>query len=222
MGTIYITPKYTGTEQFLQILLIMHGLLLLPLLLPPRQPASNGALPADPTLGISFKFLYAILLAMAAGIHGLNHYNLLASLPDKATVWTKIYATIFTNAAQSSISLDVLWVGISVFSTWVSRGSPLGMFLRLMFCATVASLWFLSTREVNWGLVATMVPGIILLGVGGGGVGLNSVRAKNLEKRRALLDTMGITETGVVPGTDVEPPRQSGKKLLVGFWHPYW
>jgi hypothetical protein len=51
---------------------------------------------------------------------------------------------------------------------------------------------------------------------------LSKLRAGNAEKRRILLDGLGIQEGGVEPGTDKKPPSLRKKRRVVGFWHPYW
>jgi hypothetical protein len=33
---------------------------------------------------------------------------------------------------------------------------------------------------------------------------------------------MGIMEGGVEPGTDRKAPSMRGRRVVVGFWHPYW
>jgi hypothetical protein len=60
-----------------------------------------------------------------------------------------------------------------------------------------------------------LTAGVVLLGI-------SRMRKRNVKRRRALLEKMGISDNQVVPGTDKKPPSKSSVKTLVGFFHPYW
>lgn len=74
---------------------------------------------------------------------------------------------------------------------------------------------------INWGLVASIVPMLLLLSFGGCALYINSLRKANAVKRATLLEKMGMPDSVLIHGTTTTPPYVSTKKTVVGFWHPY-
>jgi len=64
-------------------------------------------------------------------------------------------------------------------------------------------------------IVGLVVYGVITMALG-------QVRGKNDAKRKAALQSLGITEESVIPGTDKVPPSFAPRRTVVGFWHPFW
>jgi alpha-1,2-mannosyltransferase len=222
MLTVYLLPRFVNTDGFLGNLLAMHGLLGVPLLLPLKRTAINGAEPAESTLSIPFPALYALLVAAAAGIHLPATTRLIKSLPLHRHLPTQLFRTMLAHPAQTSISMDVLWVFATLLFWFVTSGSTVSIVLKVLSVAA-AGLAVASTQaNINWALVGSIMPIVILLSVGLAYMSIQRIRTRNAERRKVVLDGLGIIEDGVVPGTKDKPPSKAGKKVVVGFWHPYW
>jgi alpha-1,2-mannosyltransferase len=48
------------------------------------------------------------------------------------------------------------------------------------------------------------------------------VRGQNEKKRKEVLSRVRLRENTVQPGEKGVPPRKVGRRMIVGFWHPYW
>ncbi|WWD21459.1 hypothetical protein CI109_105944 [Kwoniella shandongensis] len=215
---IYLLPKHAGTDKFMSSLLWLHGALLLPLTTPPiGDNASTGR-----QIGfIPFPALYTVLTGIAISIHAQATTTFLHSLPKHQAVIPRLIKTIFSHPAQASISLDVIWV-FAILISWFVLSGP--TYLRLVKGAVVAACAGVGVARytgVNWGLIASVVPILILLSIGWGMMTLQSIRTKNGVKRKELLAKMGLPEEEMVMGTESKPPSKTGKRLVVGFWHPY-
>ncbi|KAK8847360.1 hypothetical protein IAR55_005217 [Kwoniella newhampshirensis] len=213
---IYLLPQHVGTDKFMTSLLWLHGALLLPLTTPPVGQHSESQRGT-----IAFPALYALLAGIAAAIHGNATKILLQSLPQNQPLLPKLLKTIFSHPAQASISLDVIWVFAILVSWFVISGPVLFRIVKGTAVASIAGVIVARYTGVNWGLLASVVPVMALLGIGWGMMSLQKVRTRNGVKRKNLLESMGMPEEAMVMGTDSEPPSKTGKKLMVGFWHPY-
>lgn len=222
MLTVYLLPRWVNTDGFLGNLLAMHGLLGVPLLLPLKRTAINGAEPAESSLSIPFPALYALLVAAAAAIHLPATTRLVKSLPLHRHLPTQLLRTMLAHPAQTSISMDVLWVFATVLFWFVTSGSTVSIVLKVVVLVG-AGLAVASTQaNINWALVGSVMPIVILLSIGLAYMSIQRIRTRNAERRKVVLDGLGIIEDGVVPGTKDKPPSKAGKKVVVGFWHPYW
>jgi alpha-1,2-mannosyltransferase len=222
MLTVYLLPRWVNTDGFLGNLLAMHGLLGVPLLLPLKRTAINGAEPAESSLSIPFPALYALLVAAAAAIHLPATTRLVKSLPLHRHLPTQLLRTMLAHPAQTSISMDVLWVFATLLLWFVTSGSTVSIVMKVLAVAA-AGLALASTHaNINWALVGSIMPIVILLSVGLAYMSIQRIRTRNAERRKVVLDGLGIIEDGIIPGTKDKPPSKSGKKVVVGFWHPYW
>ncbi|WVF69838.1 hypothetical protein IAT40_004618 [Kwoniella sp. CBS 6097] len=213
---IYLLPKHVGTDKFMNSLLWLHGALLLPL-----TSSSTDDLAANARVRVPFTALYGMLIGAAAWIHKPATDQFLASLLPGQSAITTLSKTLFSHPAQGSISLDVIWVGIILVSWFILSGPT---FFRLVKGSTVVLVLGTAIARftgVNWGLLASIVPILVLLGFGFIALALQGLRAKNLIKRKELLEKMGMPEETLVQGTTDKAPQVTGKKVIVGFWHPY-
>ncbi|WWC59281.1 uncharacterized protein I303_101832 [Kwoniella dejecticola CBS 10117] len=213
---IYQLPRYVNTEKFMNSLLWLHGALLLPL-----TSSSTSSIAQNAKAKIPFSLFYQMLLATGISIHYPATKLLLKSLPAGQSLFVRLYHTIFVHPAQSSISLDVIWVGIILFSWFLLSGPLLFRVLKIAVATGAAGVAVARLTGVNWGLIASVVPILILFGLGLVVLGLQRIRARNLVRRKELLEKMGMPEHSVVPGTTDTAPSMSGDKLVIGFWHPY-
>jgi len=212
LATIYRVPQSVGTDMFLNNLLWMHGLLIIPLFTSPEAGF----------LDVPFPILYTLLTLLASAIHIPNTVRLLGAVPTNRPILSHLYQTIFTHPAQSSISLDVIWVVITASLWFLTTGSTSSIGIKAVFAAITAGVAITSWTGVNWVLVASLIPISGLAAIGGSLFGLQRLRTRNKERRRKLLDSMGMAENSVIAGTDQKPPSKSGTRTVVGFWHPYW
>lgn len=215
MVAIYLVPQTVGTERFLNNLLWLHGLLVVAVL----QPRGEDAAVEGTT--VSDTPLYLAILAASTAIHGLNSVRFVQSLSGQL-VLAHLYRQVLTNPAQTSISLDVVWVALALVAWFTSTGSLLEVTGKIALLSVVAVAAVVRHTGINWGLVASVLPIIALSGVGVVFLGLSRLRSRNAQKRRDLLESMGIMENQVIAGTDKTPPSAVGHKILVGFFHPYW
>ncbi|OCF38298.1 alpha-1,2-mannosyltransferase [Kwoniella heveanensis CBS 569] len=213
---IYLLPKHVGTNKFMDSLLWLHGALLLPL-----TSSSTNDLAANAKVRIPFTALYGMLIGAAVWIHKAATEQYLASLRSGQSANATLYKTIFSHPAQGSISLDVIWVGIILISWSVLSGPALFRLVKGSAVVLVLGTAVARLTGVNWGLLASIIPILILFGFGSMALSLQRLRAKNLVKRRELLEKMGMPEETLVQGTSDKAPQVTGKKVVVGFWHPY-
>lgn len=212
MATIHLVPQYVGTDRFLNNLLWMHGLLVVPLLTSPERGI----------LDIPFPAIYTLLPLLGTGVHIPNTIRLLRALPQNRTMSSQLYQTILAHPAQSSISLDVIWVAISISAWFLTTGSTFSIALKSIVSAILAFVVITSQTGVNWAFVVNLIPIVILAAVGAIYLGLGRIWTRNSERRIELLASLGIVENSVIAGTEEKPPSRSGRRTVVGFWHPYW
>lgn len=118
--------------------------------------------------------------------------------------------------------MDVIWVFLTVGIWFLSSGSFLSVTAKSTVAGLVAAMTAAHFTGVHWGLIASVIPIGLLLVVGVMLYGIQTVRGENVRRRQALLKEMGMEEDAVIAGTTDQAPKMSGKKVLVGFWHPYW
>jgi len=212
MLTIHLIPQFLGTERFTNNLLWMHGLLAVPLITTPEKGI----------LDIPFSTLYTGLIGVAGAIHIPNTFRLLRVLPKDRSVITHLYQTTFTHPARSAVHLDVAWVVITLSLWYLTSGSSTSMAIKAFLLILLGITLLIIQTGVNSMFIASLVPIIILAGVGALSSGLQWIRSRNVERRRNLLESMGIAENSMVAGTNEKPPSRSGRRKVVGFWHPYW
>ncbi|WVQ98028.1 hypothetical protein IAU59_005149 [Kwoniella sp. CBS 9459] len=213
---IYLLPKHVGTDKFMNSLLWLHGALLLPL-----TSSSTDDIAANAKIRVPFTALYGMLIGAAAWIHKPATEQFFASLRPGQSASATLYKTVFSHPAQGSISFDVIWVGIILISWFVLSGPT---FLRVIKGSAVVLVFGTAVARytgVNWGLLASIIPILVLFGFGSTALALQRLRAKNLIKRKELLEKMGMPEETLVQGTTDKAPQVTGKKVVVGFWHPY-
>ncbi|WWC67918.1 uncharacterized protein I206_101836 [Kwoniella pini CBS 10737] len=213
---IYQLPRYVNTDKFMNSLLWLHGALLLPL-----TSSSTSSIAQNAKAKIPFSLFYQMLLATGISIHYPATKLLLQSLPKGQSLFVKLYQTAFAHPAQSSISLDVIWVGIILFSWFLLSGPLVFRITKITATGVAAGVAIAGLTGINWGLIASVIPILVLLGLGLSVIGLQKIRAKNLIRRKELLDKFGMPENSVIPGTTNAAPSMSGDKIVVGFWHPY-
>ncbi|CAD6588962.1 MAG: asparagine-linked glycosylation protein, partial [Tremellales sp. Tagirdzhanova-0007] len=207
--TIYLVPQFVGTERFLNNILWMHGLLIVPLL----TTLERGI------IDIPLSVIYPFLTVIASAIHIRNTFQLYR-LRDQA-VLSQLYWTVFSNPAQTSFSLDVIWVVITLALWSLTTGSTISMGVKSA-AATITALAFMTSQTgINWTWAGGLVAIGIVAVIGAASFGLQRLRRKNGERRQTLLESMGIMENSVIAGTDKRPPSKSGRRIIVGFWHPY-
>ena len=135
---------------------------------------------------------------------------------------SQLYWTVFSNPAQTSFSLDVIWVVITLALWSLTTGSTISMGVKSA-AATITALAFMTSQTgINWTWAGGLVAIGIVAVIGAASFGLQRLRRKNGERRQTLLESMGIMENSVIAGTDKRPPSKSGRRIIVGFWHPYW
>ncbi|ORY31017.1 hypothetical protein BCR39DRAFT_527796 [Naematelia encephala] len=224
LATIYRTSSVVQTDGFLPNLLAMHALLVVPLLFPPPiKPVSSSA-PAkasSPQGSFSSGWLYVLVTAVGTAIHAINTKSLLDSIPPHRSVYSHLWRTVFSHPAQASVSFDVLWVALTIATWFLVSGSTIFIVLKATAAVAIATLGLVSYTGINWTMLLSIVPGTALLAFGLAAFGIENVRSKNVEKRKKLLDSLGASENAVIPGTKDEPPSMSGKRTVIGFWHPY-
>ncbi|EIW71289.1 hypothetical protein TREMEDRAFT_73255 [Tremella mesenterica DSM 1558] len=215
LGTIHLLPTYTGTSRFLTNLLWMHGLLLVALLAPPSKDNEREK------LGIPFPTLYALLGVLAAAIHIPNTNRLLSVIPKHTSVPVHLQRHIFFHPAQSSISLDVVCVASTLLLWYVASGSTAAIATKTIFLGTVGALLGVRYAGLTWGLIASLLP-IVILAIGALlALYVQQMRVRNEGRRKNLLESMGVLENTVIPGTKNKPPRKASRATVIGFWHPY-
>ena len=223
MTTIYLIPQSISTKDddsnFLTLVLVMHAMLFIPFLSWYTEGDGRSARRLD---DMSFSTLYTILIALAVIIHTINTGTVYASLPSTVKMGSYLYARVFSHPAQSSISLDVIWVGVTLTCWWLMTGGFITVVAKCTLLASGLAVAVARYTGVDWSLVLSAFPILALLAFGVMMLGINRIRKRNVTRRRELLDKMGISDGQVVPGTDKKPPSKSSIKTLVGFFHPYW
>lgn len=215
MVTIHLVPQFTGTDRFLNNLLWMHALLLVALLAPHSKPDGKE------TMAIPFPALYTLLLVGSAAIHVPNTFRMLEAAPSGHNLPTHLIHKAFAHPAQTSISLDVTCVALTVTLWYIVSGSAWSVALKTIAALGLLSLAAVKYAGATWGFIASIVP-IVLLGAGAfAALGVQRMRKQNTDKRAALLGKLGLVENAVVQGTDKNAPYLAGKATVVGLWHPY-
>ena len=134
----------------------------------------------------------------------------------------QLYRTMFSNPAQTSFSFDVIWVAITLALWSLTTGSAMSISMKSIVAAIMALIFITTQRGVNWAWAGSLVMIAIVTVSVAASIGLQRLRTRNGERRRTLLEAMGIMENSVIAGTDKKPPSKSGRRTVVGFWHPYW
>jgi hypothetical protein len=197
-----------------------------------RSPAvtATGPEPDRPPLYIPFQYFYLLLLFIVLQIHTratLALFSHHASLPPSSplasfsTVQYLLY-TYLAHPAQASISSDVVCTLFIALSWLLCTGSYTSIFLKGLLAASIAAGGAIKVLGVNWRLIASLLPILAMAGVGLGMLGLSSVRGRNERKRKEVLEGLGLVENGVEQGAKGRAPRKVGRRMIVGFWHPYW
>lgn len=213
---IYFLPQDVGTDRFMKMLLWLHGALFL--VLTSRSASSEDGASGK---GVSPFFLHTVFVALAAVIHVPATLRLIASIPTGQSLTSYLFTTLFSHPAQASISLDVIWVFL-ILSSWLILSGPFRFrFFKITLFLFGSGLVLVNYTGINWGLVASIVPMLLLLSVGACALYINSLRKTNAAKRAALLEKMGMPDNVLIYGTTTTPPYMSTKKTIVGFWHPY-
>lgn len=213
---IYFLPHDVGTDRFMKMLLWLHGALFL--VLTSRSASSDDVASHK---GVSPSFLHTVFVALAAVIHVPATLRLIASIPTGQSPTSYLFTTLFSHPAQASISLDVVWVFL-ILSSWLILSGPFRFrFFKFTLFLFGFALVLVNYTGINWGLVASIVPMLLLLSVGACALYINSLRKTNAAKRAVLLEKMGMPDNVLIYGTTTTPPYMSTKKTIVGFWHPY-
>ena len=223
MGTILAVPTYVQTDSFLANLLWMHGLLLVPLISWTSTTESTSKVAATKRrFNIRPATLYTALSGLAIVIHGMNARAVIYTATPNTSTLRQLYNTIFSHSAQASISLDVVWVAIILAFWWMTTGSLIAVVFKIATLTSAAGVGVLAFTGVNWKVVASIIPILLLLTFGLVQLGLNQLRKRNIKRRKALLDKLKIMDNEVIPGTDRRPPTKSSVITMVGFFHPFW
>lgn len=155
---IYFLPQDVGTGRFMKMLLWLHGALFLVL----TNPPASGEDVASRSRGVSPSFLNTVFIALAGVIHIPATLRLITSIPTGQSFTSYLYITLFSHPAQASISST---------SSGYSSSFPAGQFSPVHLFRFLKSTFFLSGlglalvnyTGINWGLVASIVPMLLLL-----------------------------------------------------------
>lgn len=217
MATIFFTPRVVGTDRFMPNLLLMHVALVVPLLIPPQLSVDPLTENRQRLPDISGLFILAVMV-----VHSSNPPLFPASLASYTEGFKRLYDIILSHPAQSSISLDVIWSAVAIACWFLTTGSLGAIVLKsALLVATLAGMWIRKTG-INWTLVLSVLPIMGLVTFGLITLALGQVRGKNDAKRKQALQSLGIVEENVIPGTDKVPPSFASRRTVVGFWHPFW
>jgi alpha-1,2-mannosyltransferase len=222
MATILAVPTYVQTEHFLANLLWMHGLLLVPLISWRPSLDLSKVATTNKRFNLRPSTLYTALIGLAVVIHGINARAVIYTASPTTSTIRQLYNTIFSHSAQASISLDVVWVAMILAFWWMTTGSLIAVVFKIATLTSAAGVGVLAFTGVNWKVVASIVPILLLLTFGLVQLGLNQLRKRNIKRRKALLDKLKILDNEVIPGTDRRPPTKSSVITMVGFFHPFW
>jgi alpha-1,2-mannosyltransferase len=221
LSCIHLLPGYTtDSTRFTQLLFTLHASLFVPLLLAPSSTRMNEN--TDAAIPRRQSDIWKIYLAVAVAALSI-HYRNTQSLPSASSGMLKhLWATIWTHPAQSSISLDVLWTAATLALWLLASGTTSEIYLKVIATFILSSGVAIKYAGVSIGFILSVIPILGLAGVGGLMLTLSRLRAGNVEKRRVMLEGLGIQEEGVEPGTEKAAPRMRKRRVVVGFWHPYW
>lgn len=173
------------------------------------------------SLSATEKLSYVLLVASAIYIHGLSSTAFFAT-PGSKSLFTSMYITTLSHPAQSSISTDVYLSFFTILALFFTSGSTLSIIFKLFVTFGLSLAAFTSYVGVNWTLVSSIIPIVILSSLGAILIVLSRGRTRNESRRKAMMEGLGIIEENVVPGTDKAPPKYAPRRTVVGFWHPYW
>lgn len=210
----FIMPMYAGTPKFMIALLVLHAVVLIPLFAIP--------LAGNARHGVNFKALVATLLGLLAMVHVGNTIRVREQVSSVGAIPSLLQTVFLSHPAQASVSFDVVWVGIISLIWYMSSGSTMAVAAKSFIAAVVAAVGATRYLGVNWTFIITLVPMAALLAGGGVAFVLNRARTRNVENRARILGKLGFRESGVIPGTDKEPPTIGTPRTVVGFWHPFW
>lgn len=212
--TMVVMPTFASTDKFMPALLSIHLAVIVPLLFVPR---SGKAL-----LAMSWKILVPTLVILAGVVAGVNTKEVLSILSKRENIAEYLLENAASHPANSSVSFDVVWCAIAFGSWYLLKGSTTSAILKsgALVAAGIAILIY--HVGINWLLVASVVPIVVLLGFGVINLALNRLRARNEAHRAAYLGKLGIKEHGIIAGTTTVAPHMAKPRLVVGFWHPYW
>jgi alpha-1,2-mannosyltransferase len=216
---IVALPHQVETGHFLSSLLSLHGMLLFPLI---PWYATRDATMNKRKFDLHPSTLYCALIGIALVAHGINAQTVINTASPTSSTIGRLYNTIFSHSAQASISLDVVWVAIILAFWWMTTGSLIAVVFKIATLTSAAGVGVLAFTGVNWKVVASIVPIFLLLTFGLVQLGLNSLRKRNIKRRKELLDKLKILDNEVIPGTDRRPPTKSSVITMVGFFHPFW
>ncbi|KAL1406231.1 asparagine-linked glycosylation protein [Vanrija albida] len=215
LGVMYVMPQYANTPAFVYARGAIHGAVVLPLLVIPKSTVKAA-------LALPYKVFIPLVLALAGVIHWDNTKRVIDNLPATETSWYEYLGwTIVSHPAQGSVSLDVIWVGITFILWFICYGPTYAVMLKTALAIIVGGVAAARYLGVNWLFIASLVPIAGLLAFAGAAVLLSKAQTGNAAKRAAILGQIGVVEHGVIPGTTTQPPRMAKKRTVVGFWHPF-
>jgi len=218
LATEAVMPVYAGTKAFMPALGMIHLAVLIPLFFVPTDATGEKRTFA----AVGFKKLTFLLALVAVGVHYGTTLRVLHGLPTGITAGDVLFGVVTSHPAQGSVSLDVVWVFIITGLLFLLTGSTPAMILKFGLLGAAVAVAAARRLGVNWLLIASCVPIVLLLAVGLAAYWLTRVRARNAVHREAILSRLGVQEEGVIPGTTKEAPKIARRRLVVGFWHPYW
>jgi alpha-1,2-mannosyltransferase len=208
---------YAGTKKFMPALGFIHLSVLVPLFFVPTKAV--GEKPSFAAVG--FKKLTLVLTVIAAVVHYGTTMRVLRELPSGDSLISVLGNAVISHPAQGSVSLDVVWVGVTAVLLFLLTGSAAAIAIKFGLLIAAAAVVAARRLGINWILIASCFPLVLLLLVAAAAYWLSQVRSRNTLRRDALFSRLGIQE-GVVPGTATEPPKVARRRLVAGFWHPYW
>jgi alpha-1,2-mannosyltransferase len=234
--TIYRIPAVSGTPQFLSTLLWMHVFLLLPFIPIPslisgkastRQITAEDDKAEDRSFRLSDQTVYISILMPAFLIALTNTVTLAKTILSgpinpSTSGYRYLFNQAFSHPAQGSISMDVIWSAITLGIWYLVNGSFGSTVMKSLVIAGYGSYALAKHYGVNWTVVLSAVPIFALLSFGVAYLALARARSKNVGRRKEMMESMGIKENVVIPGAKGRAPSKAGRKLVVGFWHPYW
>jgi hypothetical protein len=199
------------------------------------SPTTAGSKPlAQPLYAepgdIPYAYFNPLLSLPILAIHAYNTYLLFhthAALPSTSplsrfSIPQLLLYTYINHPAQASISSDVVCTLVIVLSWFLCTGSYTAIFVKGVGAFVLAAGAAIRVLGLNWRLIFSLAPIVLMTLVGLGMLSVSYVRGQNEKKRKEVLSRVRLRENTVQPGEKGVPPRKVGRRMIVGFWHPYW
>ncbi|CAK5274311.1 unnamed protein product [Mycena citricolor] len=145
LGAVYLSPWTDGTT-FLPNLLVMHGVIMIPLLLPAKFVKNSER----SVLSVPLPMMHILVFAIALALHTRSTATALGDPPMSVLDFVnKAWTTLHSHPAQASIGWDIIWTSIS-FVVWVvmlpqeQAGQRIAVALFLLLATPLVSVGVLA------------------------------------------------------------------------------